>query len=142
MFRHFMFRAMCQNLRATWKSLVMADILFKLIAFILLTPTISLLFRGFLSFSGQTVLADVDIARFFLHPLGWLACVIVGGAVIGVLALEQSVLMTLSLTSLYNKSITVFQSLRFALARGLGIFQITACMVLKLLFLAAPFLAA
>ncbi|MCA8997216.1 MAG: hypothetical protein KDA80_09520 [Planctomycetaceae bacterium] len=66
----------------------MTDLLFKLVAFFVLTPAVGLLFRGFLLTSGRTVLADLDIARFLFHPIGWLSLIIVGGAVVCVLALE------------------------------------------------------
>ena len=89
-----MFREIDGNLRACGTTLIASDLLFKAIALLLLTPLVSLLFRLFVVASGRTVLADADIARFLLHPLGWLAFVLVGGAVVCIFALEQAVLMT------------------------------------------------
>lgn len=136
-----MLRVVCRTLRELWRPFVAAELLFKALAFVLLTPTVGLLFRGFVSFSGRTVLADADIARFLLHPTGWLAVVIVGGAIIGVLALEQSVLMTLSLAWKHNQGLTVLGSFRFVAGKAAGIFRVTWRMVLRVLLLAAPFLA-
>ena len=77
-----MFKEIAGNLRACGKTLIVSDLLFKAITLLLLTPMVSLLFRLFLVASGRTVLADADIARFLLHPLGWIAFVLVGGAVV------------------------------------------------------------
>lgn len=137
-----MLHAIAKGLRSSGKSLVLTDIFFKVIAFVVLTPVIGMLFRGFLSLSGRTILADTDIAAFVLHPLGWLTGILVGGAVIAVLALEQSVLMVVNLSATHGKTISAFDALRFALGKAAGIYRITARMVLKILVLAAPFLAA
>ena len=116
--QHSMFRALATNLQSCWKKLVLADVLFKVIAFVLLTPLVSLLFRLFLSLSGRTVLADADIAHFLIHPLGWIAVVVVGGAAIGILALEQAALMAISLASAHGRTLSVLGSLQFVAGKG------------------------
>ncbi len=136
-----MFLVIVQNLKRSWKQLVATDILFKAVAFILLTPSVSLLFRGFLAISGRTVLADADIARFLLHPLGWMAVIVVGGAMIGVLALEQSVLMAIGLASKHRHSLTILGSFWFVARKAKGLFQLAARIVARILLLIAPFLA-
>ena len=130
-----------QNLKSHWRPLVATDLIFKAIAFTLLTPVIGLLFQGFLSISGRTVLADTDIAKFLLHPIGWLAVIVVGAAIICVLALEQSVLMTISLACRHDRQMSVSGSFRFVFQHVAGIFQVAAKLVGKLLLLSAPFLA-
>ena len=89
-----MFKEIAGNLRACGTTLIVSDLLFKAITLLILTPMVSLLFRLFVDASGRTVLADADMARFLLHPLGWLTLVLVGGAVVCIFALEQAVLMT------------------------------------------------
>lgn len=142
MIRLPMFRDLSRVLRSAWKPLVLADVLFKLILAILLMPTISVLFRGFLAFSGQTVLADLEIAKFLLHPLGWLAIIIAGGALLATFILEQAVLMSLSLASLHHRTMTVLESLRFVAGKSPGILRIAMRMMGRLLIQSAPFLAA
>ena len=136
-----MLRSVCQNLRKLWKPLVATDLLFRAIAFVLLTPIVGLLFREFLSFSGRTVLADADIARFLLHPTGWLALIVVDGAAVGVLALEQAVLMTLSLASTHKQRLPVLGSFQFVARHLTSIFRVTALMMAWGLIMAAPLLA-
>lgn len=128
-----------EHLRQSWKSLMIADLLFKAIAFVLLTPIVSLLFRGFLWLSGRSILADTDIAAFLIHPTGWLAGVVIGAAVIGILVLEQAVLQALLLSSIHGNRIPVIASLKFVAASIGGVFRITARATAKLLLLAVPF---
>jgi glycerophosphoryl diester phosphodiesterase len=136
-----MIRAVTQSVKSSWKALVLTDILFKAIAFILLTPLVSLVFRGFLAVSGRTVLADVDIANFLLHPIGWATLIVVGGASVGLLAIEQSALMTISLAATYQKKLGVLATMRFIAGKMSGILQIATRMVARTLILAAPFIA-
>ncbi len=137
-----MLQQVWHSLQSLWKRLLMTDLLFKGIAFVLLTPVVSLLFRGFLGLSGQTILADEDIAHFLLNPIGWITLIIVGTAIVGILALEQSVLMAISLADAHERRLSVWDSLQFVGQRGIGVFQITARMAMRLLLLAAPFVAA
>ncbi len=136
-----MTHSILHRLQGAWKSLIATDVLFKMVAFILLTPLVGLLFRVFLAASGRTILADVDIARFLLHPVGWLTSIVVGGAVISLLALEQSALMSISLAAAHGKSLGAIGALRFVAGKAHGVFRIAATMVARLLLLSAPLLA-
>jgi glycerophosphoryl diester phosphodiesterase len=136
-----MIRAVTQSVKSSWKALVLTDILVKAIAFVLLTPLVSLVFRGFLAVSGRTVLADIDIANFLLHPIGWATLIVVGGASVGLLAIEQSALMTISLAATYQKRLGVLATTRFIAGKTSKILQIATRMVARALILAAPFLA-
>ncbi|TWT61391.1 glycerophosphodiester phosphodiesterase [Rubinisphaera italica] len=129
------------QLKFSWRKLIAADIAFKLILFLVLTPVISLMFRFFVELSGRTVLADTDIAIFLIHPLGWLALIIVGSAFVCTLALEQAVLMTLCLCAFHGLQLNVWESLRSVLHHATGIYRITALMLIRLLGIVLPFLA-
>ena len=136
-----MLRVVFQDLKKLWRPFVATELLFRAFAFALLTPVVGLLFRGFVSLSGRTVLADADMARFLCHPTGWLALVVVGAAAIGVLAFEQSVLMTLSLASKHSHGLTVIRSFQFVARKVVEILRVTSLMVARSLLLMAPFLA-
>lgn len=85
--------AVIRDFRICWKNLVLTDITFKIIAFIVLTPLVGLLFQASLAISGNAVLADQDILFFFLGPMGWIIFILVGAAALGVVALEQAALL-------------------------------------------------
>ncbi|MEZ6054256.1 MAG: hypothetical protein R3C02_23170 [Planctomycetaceae bacterium] len=129
-----------QSLKSSWRSLIATDVLFKIISFVLLTPLVSLMFRGFLWLSGYTVLADADIANFLLHPLGWVTLVIVGGATIAMLSLEQAALMAVGCRLIMKADVRHGDSLVAWLEKATGVFRIAAEMV-HLLLIAAPFVA-
>lgn len=137
-----MFREIVQTLKSAWKALVATDLLFKVIAFVALTPLVSLLFRGFVSISGREVLADVDIAQFLLHPIGWMAAIAVGGAAICVFALETAALTTIGLASVHGSGIGVVAALRFVAHKAGGVFRIAVRAAAWSLLAATPFLAA
>ncbi len=137
-----MLKSIVANLRACWSTLIVSDLLFKAVTFVLLTPIISLLFRLFLFASGRTVLADADIARFLLHPLGWLTFVIIGGAMLGVFVLEQAVMMTVCIGADKNLKLQPTSVLLFVAASVWRLFWLTSRIVAHLGILVIPFLAA
>ncbi|MCA9177974.1 MAG: glycerophosphoryl diester phosphodiesterase membrane domain-containing protein, partial [Planctomycetales bacterium] len=131
-----------QDLKASWRRLFLTDITFKLIAFVALTPLVGLLFRVLLAASGDAVLSDVDIVRFFVGPAGWLCAVFGGGASLGVLALEQAALLAvIASRRTTGASLGVVDAVRFAAARAAPILRVTARIVWLSLLAAAPFLA-
>src|SRR5262245_5031622 len=130
-----------RNFAFCWKSLARTDITCKIIAFAVLTPIVGFLFRLFVVLSGRAILADVDIAYFFLHRLGWLCCIVVGGAVLGVLALEQSALLGIAAAAGAGKHITTRQALRFSWIRAHSILRLTGRIVALILMTIAPFAA-
>jgi hypothetical protein len=132
-----MIDAVVQKLRSSWSDLLLTDILFKVVAFILLTPLVSLVFRAFLAVSGRTVLADVDIAKFLFHPIGWVTLIVVGGSSVGLLAIEQSALMTISPASTHQRKLGIPAILRFIAWKTPGILRIASGMVARTLILAA-----
>ena len=137
-----MFKEIAGNLRACGRTLIVSDLLFKAIALVLLTPLVSLLFRLFLVASGRAVLADADIARFLLHPLGWLTFVLVGGAVVCIFALEMAVLMTVCIGSELQRQFQPRSVLVFVAANSAQILRLTSRVVAHLAVVAIPFLAA
>ena len=66
------------DLRFCASRLLLAGLVYKLLAFVVLVPIVTTLLRGFVGFSGSDVLADQDIALFVLSPFGILALIVVG----------------------------------------------------------------
>ena len=64
--------------------------MFQVIAFVLLTPLVGILFRVLIAMSRTSVLSDVDLVYFFLRPIGWLCCIIAGALWLAIRALEQA----------------------------------------------------
>lgn len=138
-----MFGIILQNLRRCWSKLLLADLIFKAISFILLAPAISLVFRGFLSAYGRDVLADADIAKFLLHPIGIAALLVVSALLVGLVAVELAILMTLSLAAQENRTVSIRGAMHFVATRNVGaILRLAIRVILEMLLWAIPFLAA
>ncbi len=114
---------------STWKTLAMTDIAYKIVAFVVLTPLVGILFRVLLAVSGKTVLADQDILFFFLGPLGWVCAIVLGGLWLGIVALEQAALMGVLCANHGKKRMGVIEALRFALAHAWPVIKVTGRMV-------------
>ncbi|NQT86883.1 glycerophosphoryl diester phosphodiesterase membrane domain-containing protein [bacterium] len=131
-----------RDLRNCWKSLALTDIVYKAAAFAVLTPLAGLLFSLFVGLSGRTVLADEDILYFLLGPVGWFALVVVGGAAVGILALELAALMMIACGTTEARRVGVLPALRFTASRALPVLNLAARVVVRVVIVAAPFLLA
>ena len=130
-----------RDFRRCWKQLALTDIIYKIVAFALLTPLVGILFRVSLALSGETLLTDRDILLFILGPTGWLCCIMAGVLWLVIMALEQAALMTTIPANQGNEHIPIFDVLRFAGSNTWPVIRITTRMVGFTLLTAAPFLA-
>ncbi len=129
------------DFQSCWKQLVLTDVAFKLIAFVLLTPLAALFFRFLVSFSGSGVLSDQDILMFLLRPAGW-AAVVFGGAIgLGVTAFEQAALTAIVYAHAVNRKLGVIEALGFAAANAWVLLQVTVRIAAWSLLASVPFLA-
>lgn len=131
--------AALRDFRRSWKQLFAADLIYKAIAFALLTPLVAFLFHLLLWFSGDSVLADQDILFFLLTPIGWICMISVGGLSIGIAAVELAALMVIVASD--RQPVRTLGAIRFATANIWPVTQVTARMVAVTLLVAAPFLA-
>ena len=108
----------------------------------LFTPLLALVSRLLLSLSDQPALADQDIAWFLLSPLGITALVLLAGLTIAILGFEQASLMTMAAGRAQGLHIGTPAALRFTAARTHSIFIFAARLVVRVLLLTLPFIAA
>lgn len=135
------FRSAARNYRRCWKDLALTDVTYKLLAFVVLTPIVGLLFRVLIALSGRTVVADEDIVRFFLEPLGWICLVCVGALWTAIVALEQAALMVEVCATDAQQRMGVLPALRFAVVKSWAIFRVTIRIMALALLASLPFLA-
>ncbi|MGI9519901.1 MAG: glycerophosphodiester phosphodiesterase family protein, partial [Pirellulaceae bacterium] len=124
-----------------WKRLFLANLFFKIIAFVLLTPLVAGLFRLLVTFSGEAVLADQEIAFFFLSPIGWLCLIVLGSVWLAIGAMELATLISIVAVP-ETKTVRPLEALRFSAGKSWQIIQVTARMVGIGLLILAPFLIA
>ena len=131
-----------RHFRSGWKQLMLTDLVYKLVAFVVLTPLVGVLFRVLLAAAGKTVLADQDILFFFLGPVGWLCGITVGGLWLAIVALEQAALMAVLCANQKQRHIALVDAVQFAGANAWPVLRVTARMVGITLLTTAPFLVA
>lgn len=129
-----------ESLSGCWKKLIVADLLYKLLALVVLTPIFSLLLSSLLSLSGNSVLSDIDIAYFLAGPFGWFCAILLGAVWLGIIALEQSSLLAILAASAKGKRLGIFHSLKFAARHAPAILRVTGRLIAYSLLILAPFL--
>jgi len=107
---------------------------------ILFTPLAGILGQFLLSFSGQTMLSDLDIAYFFLTPPGVVALILFASLTITILVFEQASLMALCCAILKGQNISLLRLLLFTAHRIRKIFMFAIRLVFRVLFLILPFI--
>jgi len=134
------FRTVAATLTACWRSLVAADILYKLLAFTLLTPLFVLLFHCILTLTGDGVLSDVDIAIFFAGPTGWLSAIVLGSIWLTIVAMEQATLLSIMAAHSAGETVSVIPALRSTSGQVVNVLTVTARVIGWSLLIVAPFL--
>lgn len=120
--------------------MIVTDLAYKLIAFVLLTPLMTILLQGLLLMRGNIVLSDADIAKFFVGPLGWICALVIGALGLGILALEQASLLAILAAHSQGKHLSAFSALRFALNHAASIIRVAGRLTAISLLVIAPFL--
>ena len=131
-----------QRLRQDWGQVFTTHLAYTALGIILFTPLVALLGRLLLSLSDQPALADQDIAWFLLSPVGIAALVLLTGLTITILGVEQASLMTMGAGSVQGLHIGAVAALRYTAVRAHSIFAFAIRLVVRVLLLTLPFLAA
>lgn len=129
------------DFRSCWKPLVLTDIAFKLMAFIVLTPVAALLFRLLIALSGSEILSDLDILMFLVRPAGWIAFIFAAAIWLGIVAFEQAALTGIVCAQAANRRLGILGALRFAAGNAWSVIQVTARIAAWTLLASVPFLA-
>ena len=132
-----------RDFAASWRTLIVTDLIFKLLVFALLSPILALVLRWLLSRRSEGVVADADIARFFLTSLPGLIALI-GGLTLLVTfsAVEAACLMRIAFAASHGSRTNVKGAMSFGAARAAAILGVAAQMVVRALAGVVPFVAA
>jgi len=130
------------NFRRTWPQLAVTAILYKVVAFAVLTPLLGLLLRLLVSTSGSSVVADEEILFFLLRPLGLAGLVVFGGVSLAIVALEQACLMVVAFGAAHGRRVQPRAALYYVKSRWRSVLSLAARITARALLISAPFLAA
>ena len=128
--------------RRSWRRLLVTDLLYKLLAVVVLTPLASLALHAGISLSGGSVLADTEILFFLLRPAGLAVLLVVAAISLTIVALEQASLMAIAAGETEGAPVPVVHALRWAIGHAPQVLRLAARLVGRILLLVAPFLAA
>ena len=132
-----------RGLRANVRTLALTYVLYQAIAFAVLTPLLVVLARLLIKESGAGALTDADIAVFLLaSPFGVVALVLVAGIAIGITALQVACLLAIGLAGTRGTHLRVRDAFAHGIASAFRIVRVTATLVVRLILLALPFVAA
>ena len=135
-------QAVLGRLRATWQPLLAIHLVYAALGVVLLAPLTGVLLRLLIGFSGQPALADQDILYFLLTPLGLASMILIAAILLAIIALEQASMMAIVTGSVPPRLGSIFEALAFAALRAPRILTLGVLLVVRLLLLAAPYLAA
>ncbi len=125
-----------------WRQLLITDIVFRAVAFVLLTPVMGLLLRLFVATTGRSVVADTDLVSFFVHPIGIAALVVMGAVSLAIVGFGQAGLMIVGFGAAHGRAVRCGEALAHVASRWRSILALTTRIVARALLIAAPFLAA
>lgn len=129
-----------RDFRRSWRSLALADVAWKLVAFALLTPGTVFLFRLLVSRAGSDVLTDAEILRFFVTTRQGLLALVGGSAVVvAITALEVACLTAIGLATARGLRLDARSALLHAASRSPRVLALAAHMVVRLLASLVPF---
>ena len=131
-----------RDLVRAWPRLLAADLIYKLVAFVLATPLIGIALRLFLSTSGSAVVADQDILYFILSPIGIVAFVGLGALILAIVTLESACLMTIGFGELKGLTVRTTDALWYAARHAWSVIALAVRIFIRVLLVALPFLVA
>ena len=135
-------RESLQHLLQDWQQVFTLHLAYTTLGIILFTPLVALIGRLLLGLSDQPALADQDIAWFLLSPAGIAALVFLAGLTIAIIGFEQASLMTMGAGHAQGSHIGTYAALRFTALRAYSIFVFAVRLVVRMLLLTFPFVAA
>ncbi|HUC39678.1 MAG TPA: hypothetical protein VMR92_02505, partial [Gemmatimonadales bacterium] len=129
-----LFSSALADLRRSWKVLAITDLAYKAIAFALLMPATTLLLYWLRAGTSQRVVADTDIAMFFLTtPAGVVTLILGGSLLVAITAVEASCLMAVGVGQSQGVSLNGRGALRFGAANAPNVLRLSGHMVLRVI---------
>jgi glycerophosphoryl diester phosphodiesterase len=134
-----------QCFRRTWLlrwPFLTTHVALTLLATAIIFPIVAVFVHLAIRLSGEPALADQDIARFLLSPVGLACLVAVLSVLITIGVLEISVMMSINMAERQGARLGFPTALTFVLRRLPSILALASQLVARILMIALPFLLA
>ncbi len=130
------------DFKRAWSQLVLADLLARVLAIAILGPLVGLILEVFLTRTATGVVTDAAILSFLLRPVGLVTLLVVGAVSVGIFFAEIGQLMVIGRGAIEGRFVTWLDALRYVYGRAMGLVQLGGHGLVRLLWIALPFLAA
>ena len=134
--------ALLARLGRSWRQILIIHLIYTGLGVVLFAPLLGVTGRALLSLSGKPALADMDLLYFALSPAGLLAIILFASLLIVVFAFELSSLMAIGTVDVGSTRMKALAAVAFSLVRMSRIFSFSVRLVVRVLLLTLPFLAA
>src|SRR6516165_6075668 len=132
-----------RDLGRSWRSLAITDIVYKVIAFAVLTPAATLLLYLLRLAASERVVADADIARFLLtSPWGIASLLLAASLLVAISAVESACLMAIGIGAANNVTVDARTALKLGASNAWAVLRLAANMVVRVVIGLLPFAAA
>lgn len=126
--------------RALHQRLVFAHVVFTLFAAAVISPVLGAVFQMAIGLAGEPALADMDIARAMLSPIGVTGVLLALSLLVAVGVLEVSVMMAIDLADRKSKARSVTAAIGFVFWKLRQISVFAWMLVVRILVVVLPFL--
>lgn len=127
-------------MRSNWLALLSVDLLIKALVLVVAAPLTALAWRLYLVWTGQPLLTDAEIAGFFLHPLGWVALLLLGGVGVATVGIGLGAMVRVVASPEGGGMAGGIAAVVAAVMHGSTLFRVSAAVIGALVVTAAPFL--
>ena len=128
------------QLRASWVQLLTIHLIFTLLGVVVLAPLLGFSMQTLVELSGSSAVADQDIARLILSPLGMVGLIFMLGLFLAIVALEFSAM--LALVSAHRRGLQVLprHCVAYVLRNAPSLLLTTTLLVARVLLYLLPYL--
>ncbi len=123
-------------------TFLLIHLCFTVLTLSIFSPLLGGFFRLVMHFSSRPVLADTDIIFFLLTPSGLFTLVVFGALLLTVVIFEQAAMMAAYIAAADKLQEHFVETVRRVLAQSFAIFSFSLHLIVRLLLIIGPFLAA
>jgi glycerophosphoryl diester phosphodiesterase len=124
------------------REIVVTHLFYSAIGLVVLLPSIGLFIRLALAVSGKSALTNLDILSFALTPFGAVSLVLLATFQLFVMAFELAALTNIAARSMRGQRISALNAILDSLRQSVRIFGFAWRLVLRILWIVLPFIAA
>jgi glycerophosphoryl diester phosphodiesterase len=124
------------------REIVITHLFYSAIGLVVLLPSIGLFIRLALALSGKSALTNLDILTFILTPFGAVSLALLATFQLFVMAFELAALVNIAARSMRDQRISALSAIWDNLLQGVRILGFAWRLVLRILWIILPFVAA